>query len=85
MSRFPTRLLIALVAVSCATSLEGRVANGRYTDPSGEVSLPVTAGELVRAGKVTPVPVATRPLDQVSETLQDLRDGRIVGRVVVVP
>ncbi len=41
--------------------------------------------ELVRAGKVTPVPVATRPLDQVGQTLQDLRDGRIVGRVVVVP
>ena len=41
--------------------------------------------ELVRAGKVTPVPVATRPLDQINETLQDLRDGRIVGRVVVVP
>ncbi len=40
---------------------------------------------LVRADKATPVPVATRPLDQVNETLQDLRNGRIVGRVVVVP
>jgi D-arabinose 1-dehydrogenase-like Zn-dependent alcohol dehydrogenase len=41
--------------------------------------------DLVRAGKVRPVPVATRPLDQVGQTLEDLRDGRIVGRVVVVP
>lgn len=41
--------------------------------------------ELVRGGKVAPVPVATRPLDQINQTLRDLRDGRIVGRVVVVP
>ena len=31
------------------------------------------------------VPVATRPLDQVNAALNDLRDGKIVGRVVMTP
>ncbi|MFQ6016745.1 MAG: alcohol dehydrogenase [Kiloniellaceae bacterium] len=41
--------------------------------------------DLVRGGKVAPVPVETRPLDQATQTLEDLDDGRIVGRVVLVP
>lgn len=38
---------------------------------------------LVRTGKVKNIPVTTRPLDQASDTLQDLRDGKITGRVVL--
>lgn len=41
--------------------------------------------DLVRGGKVALVPVETRPLDQVTKALKDLDDGRIVGRVVLVP
>ncbi len=41
--------------------------------------------QLVRAGKVTPIPVETRPLAQVQPTLEDLRGGRILGRVVLEP
>lgn len=41
--------------------------------------------DLVRGGGITPIPVATRPMSQVTETLQDLVDGKIVGRVVVIP
>ncbi|MEE9251323.1 MAG: alcohol dehydrogenase [Alphaproteobacteria bacterium] len=41
--------------------------------------------DLVRGGNVEPVPVETRPLDHVTKTLKDLDDGRIVGRVVLVP
>ena len=41
--------------------------------------------ELVRGGEVTPIPVETRPMSRVTETLQDLLDGRILGRVVLVP
>ncbi len=41
--------------------------------------------ELVKAGKVDPIPYATRPLDQASQTLDDLRNGKIVGRVVLTP
>jgi D-arabinose 1-dehydrogenase-like Zn-dependent alcohol dehydrogenase len=40
---------------------------------------------LVRAGKVDPIPVQTRPLDEANKTLDDLRQGRVVGRVVLMP
>lgn len=40
---------------------------------------------LVRAGKVPPIPVATRPLDQVNQVLDELEHGRVVGRVVLTP
>ncbi len=39
--------------------------------------------DLVRNGKIAPPPIAERPLDQASKTLDDLRAGRIVGRVVL--
>jgi D-arabinose 1-dehydrogenase-like Zn-dependent alcohol dehydrogenase len=40
---------------------------------------------IVRAGKVDPIPFATRPLGEASQTLSDLRAGRITGRVVLTP
>jgi alcohol dehydrogenase, propanol-preferring len=39
--------------------------------------------DLVRAKNIPPPPIAERPLDQASQTLDDLRAGRIVGRVVL--
>ena len=41
--------------------------------------------ELVRRTGLPPVPVATRPLDDVNAVLSDLRAGKIVGRVVLTP
>lgn len=41
--------------------------------------------DLVVAGKVKPLPVATRPLAEADQTLRDLRDGKIVGRMVLQP
>jgi alcohol dehydrogenase len=41
--------------------------------------------KLVRGGKVDPIPVATRPLSAAGATLDDLRHGRITGRVVLTP
>ena len=38
---------------------------------------------LVREGNVKSIPVSTRPLNQVDATLNDLRDGKITGRVVL--
>ena len=38
---------------------------------------------MVKDGKVKPIPVTTRPLAEVNQTLNDLRDGKIVGRVVL--
>ena len=39
--------------------------------------------DLVRTGKVKEIPVETRPLCAASETLDDLKAGRITGRVVL--
>lgn len=38
---------------------------------------------LVNQKGMPPVPIATRPLDQVSDALADLRAGKVVGRVVL--
>ena len=40
---------------------------------------------LVRAGKVAPIPVTTRPLAEANAALEDLRNGRTIGRTVLVP
>jgi D-arabinose 1-dehydrogenase-like Zn-dependent alcohol dehydrogenase len=40
---------------------------------------------LVKAGKIPPIPVATRALRDVNEVLTDMRAGKINGRVVVTP
>jgi D-arabinose 1-dehydrogenase-like Zn-dependent alcohol dehydrogenase len=41
--------------------------------------------KLVQAGKIAPIPVETRALDQADRTLNQLREGAIVGRVVLQP
>lgn len=41
--------------------------------------------DLVRGGKFNPIPVEKRPLDETNRSLDDLRAGRIVGRVVITP
>jgi len=37
---------------------------------------------LAREGKIKPIPIETRPMSEVSPTLDELKAGRIVGRVV---
>ncbi len=52
------------------------------------VASPADARELaamVRAGKVKPIPVDLRPLDEANAALDDLRAGRVLGRVVLTP
>jgi len=39
--------------------------------------------DLVRAKNIAPPPIAERPLDSEQATLDDLRAGRIVGRVAL--
>jgi D-arabinose 1-dehydrogenase-like Zn-dependent alcohol dehydrogenase len=41
--------------------------------------------DLVKAGKVPPIPVEPRPLEEAQQTLTDLREGRVLGRVVLNP
>ncbi|HJW40335.1 MAG TPA: alcohol dehydrogenase [Rhizomicrobium sp.] len=50
-------------------------------------SLPETLEmmKLVREGKVDPIPYSKRPLSAASQTLDDLREGKITGRVVLTP
>ncbi|HEY5410296.1 MAG TPA: alcohol dehydrogenase [Caulobacteraceae bacterium] len=38
---------------------------------------------LAREGKLQPIPVETRPKSEATRTLQELRDGKITGRVVL--
>lgn len=41
--------------------------------------------DLAKAGKVPPIPVEVRPLDEANAALDDLRAGKIMGRVVLQP
>jgi D-arabinose 1-dehydrogenase-like Zn-dependent alcohol dehydrogenase len=41
--------------------------------------------DLVRKTGAPPVPLRTRPLDDANAALDDLRNGRIIGRVVLTP
>lgn len=41
--------------------------------------------DLVRRTGLPSIPITTRPLDQVNEALTDLREGRVVGRIVLTP
>lgn len=59
----------------CAVSILGS-----YTGNLSELKELI---QLVKDGKVKPIPVTTRPLAQVNQTLNDLRDGKIVGCVVL--
>jgi len=41
--------------------------------------------ELVRAGKVDPIPVREVRLSSANQVLEDLKAGKVIGRVVLVP
>jgi D-arabinose 1-dehydrogenase-like Zn-dependent alcohol dehydrogenase len=41
--------------------------------------------DLVRRKSVPPIPVSKRPLHQAQQSLEDLRDGKLVGRAVLTP
>ena len=41
--------------------------------------------DLVKQGKVAPIPVETRPMGQVNHALNDLKAGRVMGRIVLNP
>ena len=41
--------------------------------------------DLVRAGKVPPIPTSPRPLAEADAALEDLENGRVVGRYVLKP
>ncbi len=55
---------------------------GSYTGSLGETQELLA---LVRTGAIPKIPIHTRPLNDATETLEDLKAGRIVGRVVLTP
>ena len=55
---------------------------GSYVGSTGEAAEMM---ELVKADRIAPIPVEKRPLDQTSKSLDDLRAGKVVGRIVITP
>jgi D-arabinose 1-dehydrogenase-like Zn-dependent alcohol dehydrogenase len=62
-----------------ATILRALTIQGSHLGSLGELKAVV---ELARAGKLQMLPIETRPLTDESRTLDDLKAGRIIGRVV---
>jgi alcohol dehydrogenase len=63
--------MIAIKAITIEGSLTGTLSEARELI------------ELARAGKISPIPIHSRPLEQAQDALSDLRAGRVVGRTVL--
>ena len=62
--------------------LKNLTVQGSYVGSLADLRALVT---LAREGRLKPLPVTTRPLDNADETLRDLMSGKIIGRVVLTP
>jgi len=62
--------------------LKGISVLGNYVGSLGEAKAMLA---LVRAGRIPPIPIMERPLGEANAALDDLRAGRAVGRMVLVP
>lgn len=65
---------VAMIVLK-AMSLEG-IMTGTLAEAREVVAL-------AKDGKIAPLPISERPLNQASEALDDLRAGRVVGRIVL--
>jgi D-arabinose 1-dehydrogenase-like Zn-dependent alcohol dehydrogenase len=63
-----------------ATILRALTVQGSHLGSVEELEAVVS---LARSGKIKPIPIEKRPLSQVSRTLDELKAGTVVGRVVV--
>jgi D-arabinose 1-dehydrogenase-like Zn-dependent alcohol dehydrogenase len=69
------------IAISIAgTILRAITIQGSHLGSVDELKAVVT---LAREGKLKPIPIQTRPLSNVSLTLDELKAGKVAGRVVV--
>ena len=41
--------------------------------------------DMYKHGKLKPIPVEVRPLEQINEAIDDLQAGRVTGRIVLDP
>lgn len=60
--------------------MSARIIQGTYVGSLAEMG---ELMELVRAGKIAPIRIEERPLDQVTQALSDLKSGNVTGRVVL--
>ena len=60
--------------------MSARIIQGTYVGSLAEMG---ELMELVRAGKIAPIRIEERPLEQVSQALADLKSGNVTGRVVL--
>ena len=58
-----------------------RQVQGSYTGSPADMD---ELMELIRLGKVDPIPVEKRPASQANETLEDLKNGKIIGRAALI-
>ena len=58
-----------------------RGIQGSYVGSPGDMS---ELMQLVRENKIDPIPVQVRDASEASQTLQDLKDGKIIGRATLV-
>ena len=58
-----------------------RGVQGSYTGSPGDMD---ELMELVRSGKVDPIPVEKRPASEANQTLEDLKNGKILGRAALM-
>jgi D-arabinose 1-dehydrogenase-like Zn-dependent alcohol dehydrogenase len=80
-------ILVGLYGGMMPVSVVGTILRALTIQGShlGSVAELKTIVALAREGKLRPVPIQKRPLSQVSRTLDELKAGAIVGRVVVEP
>jgi D-arabinose 1-dehydrogenase-like Zn-dependent alcohol dehydrogenase len=62
--------------------MKAATIEGSYTGSLGELKELL---DLARTGAVASIPIGLRKMSAATETLEDLRHGRIVGRVVMTP
>jgi D-arabinose 1-dehydrogenase-like Zn-dependent alcohol dehydrogenase len=41
--------------------------------------------KLAKTGKINPIPIEERPMAKASKSLDDLRNGSTIGRVILIP
>jgi len=58
-----------------------RGIQGSYTGSPGDMH---ELMKLVRSGKIDPIPVEKRPASEANQTLEDLKNGKILGRAALM-
>jgi alcohol dehydrogenase, propanol-preferring len=77
-------ILVGLFGGEIALSIAGTILRAITVQGShlGSVQELKAVVALAREEKIKPIPIQTRPLAEVSRTLDELKSGRVVGRVV---